>query len=193
MQEQSEQESIEMEVIERDHENLAKTMNYVGIIAPVTNQVLKNKKIREMMDNCLAMDPDQLDSLSLHEMDKLLLVLPKALIWLQECENLATIAYEDAKDAYEDTVGTKASLLGKEHFSSSQVSEKMRVAKIKEMYPREYEKRIKELRTKKASMIRLSGQTKHVERLNDNIKKIREALVLRIKKEQKIEGNASDE
>lgn len=150
-------------------------------------QVRSDNKLRKMINDYLLMDPDQIDSLSLRQLDQMLFILPKALIWVQDCENEAAIAYTAAEDAYEDTIQTKASLLPKSMFDVSQVSEKMRVAKVREMFPTEFEARTKQVRTKFAIMKKLSGQVKHLERLNDNVKKIREAFVNKLKVE-KTEG-----
>ena len=152
-------------------------------------QVRSDNKLRKMINDYLLMDPDQIDSLSLRQLDQMLFILPKALIWVQDCENEAAIAYAAAEDAYEDTIQTKASLLPKSMFDVSQVSEKMRVAKVREMFPTEFEARTKQVRTKFAIMKKLSGQVKHLERLNDNVKKIREAFVNKLKVE-KTEGES---
>lgn len=172
------------EPIMRDAAKAEQAMEYLGILNPVLDQVKRDKNIRDQIAACLTMNPEQLDGLSLKQMDRFLVLLPKALIWLQECENLARIAYEDALGAYEDTIQTKASLLDKKEFDVSQISAPMRLAKIKEKFPNEFHVRTKELRTRKAILLRLDNQTKHLERFNDNLKKIRESQVVKLKSEK---------
>lgn len=168
-------------VVERDDRRMNAAMDYLGILNPVIEQVKKDKSIREQIAECLTLNPEDLDGLSLQQIDKYLVLLPKALIWLQECENLARIACDDAQDAFDETITTQASLLPKKDFDVSQISASMRLAKVRENFPSEYQSRAKELKERKRILVRLSGQTKHLERFNDNLKKIRESHVAKIR------------
>lgn len=180
---EAEPRKLGFEPVTRDKEKEKKAREYLGILEPVIDQVRSNKSIRDQIAECLAIDPDKLDGLPIQVLNKYLVLIPKGLVWLQECENLASISYDDACNAYEDTIQTKAALLEKKDFDVSQVSEKMRIAKIRAMFPNEYEVRVKEIRTRKAILTRLEGQSKHLERFNDNLKKIRDGLVAQIKKD----------
>lgn len=170
--------------IEANEELVELCMSYVRVLNPIIQQVGTDNKLQTMIDQYLLMDPEQLDTLSLKQLDQILFILPKVLIWVQDCENEALIAYTDATDAYEHTIGMKASTLPKSLFDVSQVTEKMRIAKVREMFPTEFEQRTREVKTRFATFKKLNGQVKHFERLNDNVKKIREGFVNKLKTEK---------
>ncbi len=168
-----------------DYAKVDELMEHVGVIDIMVNQVAnKSNNIQKRIANCLLMDPDRLEKLSLKDLDEMLLLLPKALIWLQDCENEAYLAYQEALDAFGDTIETKASLLPKSSFDVSTISDKMRKAKIRDLFPKEFEERTREIRTRQAIYTKLNGQVKHLERLNDNVKKIREGFVNRLKNDK---------
>lgn len=177
-------EELGLSPIKNNEEWIAKVNAYGRYVPALIEKIKKDKEMQALMEEAITIDPNEISGFSLETMDKYLIAIPQILMWLQDYENVMRNQYDDACAAYEDTIVHKASSLPKTMFTTSTVSEKMRLAKIREMFPAEFDKRVAEMRTRERALHRISGQTKHIERLNDNVKKIRESMIVKLMSEK---------
>jgi hypothetical protein len=161
------------------HEEVFK---FVGVLHPVTNQIQKDKTILEWVQRALTLTADDLESMSMQDINKFLLMIPKAIMWLQDCVNRAIIKMESTEYEFEDVIVCPASLLGKKDFAegTTSITKEMRLAKARELYPTEYDEIVRKMRASKNVVTRLDNQLKHLQTFNDNLKKVRESYAVAI-------------
>ena len=165
--------------IQWDKERDQKVVEYVGTLhVPITN-VQTNKRLKDIIIEGLSLDPDKIDGLTESQINKYLIALPQGLMHLQDAVNRCQNKLEVAQAEFDDIISTPAALLDKDDFGKgvSNITERMRLAKMRENFPDEYDKLTAAIRERKANLNRLEGQLKHLQTMNDNLKKVRESFV----------------
>jgi hypothetical protein len=93
--------------------------------------------------------------------------------------NVAQNNLDLAEYKFDDIIVTPSYGLSKDDFckGTNNINEKMRLAKMKALYPKEYKELVSEIRKWKSIVTKLDGHVKHIQTLNDNLKKIRDSAI----------------
>lgn len=154
-----------------------KVFQYIGVLGPVVEQVKKDKEVMKLVERIFTITPDDIEKLSVPEINRYLLMIPRALVFLQDCVNRAIIKQKRAEQEFDDVIALQAALLTRKDFGEgapASITKEMRLAKMREQYPNEYNDIIKKMRECEQIVMRLEGQLKHFQVFNDNLKKIRD-------------------
>jgi hypothetical protein len=165
--------------VEPDSTRDEAVLNYVGFLGPLMRQMREDRTITDVINEALLLTPKSLEALTIAQVNHYLVMLPKGMMWLQECLNRAQIKLNGAEDQFEDVIAMPSALLTKEAFGkgTTTITKEMRLAKMRDTYPDKYAELIKAVREKKNIVTRLDGQIKHLQTLNDNLKKVRDSFV----------------
>lgn len=165
------------ETIEYNDTKHEDVFQYVGVIGPVVAQVKKDKEVMELVNKVFTLTPSDIEKLSVPEINRYLLMIPRGLIFLQDCVNRAVISEKRAEHEFEDVIALQAALLTRKDFGEgapASITKEMRLAKMREKFPTEYNEAVKKMRERQSIVLRLEGQLKHLQVFNDNLKKVRD-------------------
>lgn len=158
-----------------DSEVVAKK-TFVSVVA---NQVRTDTEIRTMISEALLFTPAQIKSLGIKEIDVYLMMIPKALIYYQDAANSTQNSLAAAQYKFDDIIVGPSYNLTRDDFpkGTNNITEKMRLAKMRSLFPKEYNQLVAAIRKFTTMSVKLEGHIKHLQTLNDNLKKIRESVV----------------
>lgn len=171
------------ELIPVPTDKLERALAYIGTFSSVVDQMKSDLDLRNFVNDALKIDPRTLELIGIKEINRYLIAVPKGLIWLQDCINRVTIKINTADEAFDDVIGHKAALLDKSDFpkGTTSITKEMRLARVREQHPVEYIKLITEKRSQRRIIISLDGQLKHMQTLNDNLKRIRDSFLTEVR------------
>lgn len=151
----------------------------IVFISSVVDQVKKDKSIMDLINEALCLSPPQIKDLTLNKINMYLIMIPKALIYYQDSINRTQISLDRAENEFDDVIANPSYNIPKESFGKgiTTVSEKMRLAKMRELFPEKYNDIITKTRKYKNILNMFEGHVKHLQTFNDNIKRIRESYV----------------
>jgi len=165
--------------IEWDKTRDQKAVEFVGTLHRTFDNVQNNKRLKEIISEALTLDPDQLGDMDDSRINRYLVAIPQGLMHLQDAINRCQNKLEEAQYEFDDVIGTAAALLDKDDFGKgvSSITKEMRLAKMRERHTEEYDRLTASIRERKAMLNRFEGQLKHLQTMNDNLKKVRESFI----------------
>lgn len=152
-------------------------INYIGVLMPAVQAFHKDSKVQAIAKEMLTLDPEMINSISIETLNKYIFTVPRILVFLHDCKNMAQIRLAEAEYKYQDRITDLAASLDKNHFKGfSSVTKEMRTAIVKKMHPREYAEIVSEVRACEQSVMRLKDQADTFKILSDNLKNIKNSM-----------------